>query len=286
MRTLSSVDVDQRGEPQPSVWRTRPRGAAEQGAWSPCRTRPPDRGPSTPSGGIFSLSSFFGCRGCRGPCRGDPGTADGLLHVGDGRGAYERIIQYNYVGEGPGCYEQERWQERPRGCPFCGGWLAIAVALLVVLGFRPLASACARVHPQISDFVAAQAGPMLGSMGLGPSRKLQGPPLAPRANGSEQHRLGGATREEPASPRAGPGAPRFDCEAGDAWQWSFDKRLWCCLRGNRTCDRPPPPPSPSSPSSPTGAAGAQRAPVTPSFVAPRPARGSSPKAPGDSAAAV
>lgn len=276
MRTLSSAG--QPDESGLSPWRTRPRAAPDDHE-SLFKTRPRGVQPRIDEqcGTLEQPLSlgFSACRGCIGS--GDPAalaakTLSSWKFVGDGRGAYERVTQYHYVGEGVGCFEKHEADDlRHRGFGACCSGLVFAALAMLLL--RLLVTEYAEVRLRINDFFVSNRQPALTRPSVS-SESAEG-------------------RDRALSPPHGL-EELFDCEVEDMQQWSFDKKVWCCLqRDHRRCrstepsgragaDAPPAERAATSSAdyrsladtSATGApatvrGGARSRAVTPSFVAPR-----------------
>jgi hypothetical protein len=160
--------------------------------------------------------------------------------MGGGRGSYNTVSQYNYVGPGSGAYEKEEvvtysgWKLRP-GC--ISALLVVTVAALAVFGVAWYVVATGRIS--LTHFAIPGFGKSAGT-------------LAEAYDCNEDYsdcydcmvkswstdKLAWCCKHEGRGCPTVPDQPQFNCNAGFRdWVrgWSDNKKDFCCKTASRGC---------------------------------------------------
>jgi len=221
---------------------------------------------------------------CKGACYGaevmciEPQGAEhdtSWAFVGEGRGGYNQVQEFNYVGVGTGSYEKGEnftgtsWKLKP----FWRGLLIVGLAVLACFaGFSVMSKRMKTVMvgsqastTQSMDFIydCAKEAPALWNStkqdwcckkfskgcNASPPAAPSTPPAAP-ASGTAVAPPAAAAPPQPLAPakpgavppaaKPGVGVPPvpYDCAAGfDKWEWGWSegKKAWCCQRAQKGC---------------------------------------------------
>jgi len=209
-----------------------------------------------------TLEETPGCTGCFMP-RGRV-AAYNWVFVGAGRGKYEPMQRFSYVGEGQGRWDKQEFQVST-------GWrfqkCAVALLALLLLGGLFLL-VCGWMSDSL-EMPAVVRNHML--MHTSAKTLIAGSTMAPfdcavgrrwppekKAWCCQNRGLGCTTVAPPSSalPERQPATRAYDCDNGHfGWEeaWSKPKQAWCCRHRSRAChaDAPPsttpPPPAVTAP---------------------------------------
>mmetsp|Transcript_43627 Transcript_43627/g.124424 ORF Transcript_43627/g.124424 Transcript_43627/m.124424 type:complete len:253 (-) Transcript_43627:34-792(-) len=139
-------------------------------------------------------------------------TNSNWVYVGEGRGAYATVQQYNFVGQGAGSFDQEvvttfyGWKLK-RCCIAVLALLLLPALVYLLMMLVPGGGGTSGLEGQV--VISTPAPPVM-------------PPVV-------------ATTREP-----------FNCYVGGLW--SLARKAYCCRTHRRGCTTPPPPPPPRPPS--------------------------------------
>mmetsp|Transcript_121029 Transcript_121029/g.314322 ORF Transcript_121029/g.314322 Transcript_121029/m.314322 type:complete len:540 (+) Transcript_121029:73-1692(+) len=223
-------------------------------------------GAGAAAGGMAAAGGADG--GCAGSCGGAEALcfqAEGSVSrtqwrfVGVGRGGYEQMQNYNYVGEGCGSYVAEEvsvpygWRVRP----VCMALLAvIVVAAVAVFLMQPAETTTTTAVTTVSPIDCSSSVGLTEekqsfccrSRGLycpttqPPTPPPTPPPTAPPPPPPPPTPPTMPPTPPPTPPPMRPAALPFDCNAGFSnWAagWSAPKKAWCCAHGGKGCAPPP-----------------------------------------------
>jgi len=141
------------------------------------------------------------------------GNRSKMSWVGNGKGNFQAVTRYEFVGHGIGEFENSQQLPPPQGecpCSMCccvAGTVGLIVLVGAILSLVPVGRALHRCQ-------GAEVWTVEESMWCCTQKGV------------------GCAAPPPATP-----GPMWDCRAGleDISSWSLDRRHWCCLHTGRAC---------------------------------------------------